>query len=197
MLFVSSVPSLMMIIINDSKFEDAKSFVNEGPIAAAKERKSHVFWYDMANDGLGRVDSIGEIFGDLKSCLDLSRSKKEEVSFFKEGRIGFDMNKGSMYLLHDIVLIMGVPSYKEIVSFLVSSFGDGKYDLIKNIIGVLRSSGFLSVHNLGDESGRWFYRSNKRELLLDYGFSTHKLMASFRSFFEKNDMDRLRVGRNE
>lgn len=53
-----------LIIVNDSQFEGSKSFIDTGPLAAARECKSPILWYPMAKDGVWKTDGIGAVSAD-------------------------------------------------------------------------------------------------------------------------------------
>lgn len=175
-----------LVVINDEHYRTAKSFLNEGPIAALGEAKAPVFWYPMANSGINKVDGIGAIFSPLaKEILGKkSAGSSRQVITPTELRA----NKVSLYFIHDLVLMAGPISLSELVDLLKFLFGDRSYDPLKQLLGVLRAADFL-VSN--DISGTRIYTSTNPKPFFRYKCDVASLIASFRAFHLRTNPQRF------
>lgn len=170
-----------LIIINDKKFKHEESFINKGPIKAAEESDAPVFWYSMTSNGLSELDAIGTVFSGIKNHLERDRKKNRcRADLFEKDDLNLSMNKESVYLLHDIVCLMGPVSYKEIVAFFVAAFGSRDYGILKRILGILRSSGFVISYESCARKGEWIYRSNSNVMFFEYEFDLSRIIAAAR-----------------
>lgn len=172
-----------LVVINSSCFRDQESFINKGPIEAIEKSGGSVLWYDMKGDGVSRVDGIGSIFKGLRERLDVDRDRKFKKSKIDIGSIvPLSINKECLYLVHDIVFFMGPVSYRELVEFFISAFGKRKYDILKNILAILNSSGMIKVDEIRVR-GKFLervYRVSIQEMYLDYSFDIMPLISAAR-----------------
>lgn len=175
-----------LVIINDLKFKVQKSFINDGPIDAAAKEGAPVLWYPMAADGVHSVDGIGATFSELKKALDVKKSGRgSPVS----GDISIlEAKKVSLYFVHDLVLFTGPVSHEELIAFLVVAFERKNYDMLKRLLGVLRSAGLVGSF---DASGEWLYESSVGTPFLEYDFNVTGLLAAFRSFHLRSQPARV------
>jgi hypothetical protein len=177
-----------LFIINDSKFELEKSFINVGPIAAAIEANSPVVWYPMLASGIHHIDGIGATFKALKDAVSskpILRSYRVHDDLSK-----LKANKVSLYFVHDIVLIAGPVSHKEIIAVLEATFGKNNFDMLKHLLGVLRAAELVRSY---DVCGEWVYQSVIAKPFMRYQPSIAPLMATFRHFHLRTNPARFGI----
>lgn len=175
-----------LVIVNNSDFRSQSSFINTGPIAAAEEAKAPVLWYPMAPDGVHSVDGIGATFNQLKEAIEVKSSGR---GIRVSGDISrLEANKVSLYFVHDLVLFTGPVSHEELVEFLVAAFGKKSYDILKRLLGVLRSAELVRSF---DADGTWVYESTVGAPFLSFGFRVSALMAAFRGFHFRSQPSRF------
>lgn len=176
-----------LVVINDSRFQSESSFINTGPIAAMLEAQAKVLWYPMAPNGLTVLDGIGATFNDLRAAL---HPRLLPGSKHVEGDIAnLAANKPSLYFVHDLVLFTGPVTHEELILVLIQLFGDKSYDILKRLLGVLRSAGLVQSHEIG--KGTWVYRADSAEPYLTYSGNISALTASFRVNHLKNNPRRF------
>jgi len=175
-----------LIIINDLKFKNSRSFIMLGPIAAAEEVKSPVLWYSMTDDGIRILDGVGAIFHDLKAAINKGGirplSPLLDVS-------NLSANKESLYFAHDLVLFFGPITHGELIAVLTSISGKQSYDILKKLLGVLCAAGL--IRKVDDLSKKPYYKTESTEAFLRYHVDTKVLMASFRYFHLKTNPQRF------
>ena len=115
-----------IIVINDSKFKDSKSFINVGPIEAIKEasKENQVIYYKMRKDGVHRLDSIGDIYGSLYEILKKKRRRGSNFTpiTFGECNPGINFDKKSVMMVHDLIYFSGPIKYGELIQVLLLIF---------------------------------------------------------------------------
>ena len=175
-----------LVVINNSCFRTSPSFVNTGPIAAMEEIKSPTLWYPMSPTGHAYPDGIGSVFFDLKNALTQKRPKDALLS--TNDFSDLKHNKASLYFIHDLVLFSGPLSHKELVDVLKALFGPKSYNLLSNLLSILRAAGLIASYCV---AGTWIFRTVSTIPFLQYGINTKPLMAAFRSFHLKNFPERF------
>lgn len=165
-----------LIVVNSSHFRAEKSFINTGPIKALVEVESPVLWYPMSSDGIFNIDGIGRIFSGLSASVKSPRVRRYKVDPKSEIIAG---SKNSLYLIHDLIMMIGPVTYSELIDFIVFCFGNSKYDHVKHGIGVLRACGFVCV---SDSSGDRVYMSLQSRPFFKVPPSYYSLMASARRY---------------
>lgn len=175
-----------LVVVNDTRFQMETSFINTGPLAALVECESPVLWYPMSSNSASKVDGIGAVFAQLEQAL-----YPKTVS----GRIRVDQdlakleaNKLSLYFVHDLVLFTGPVTHDELVSVLMQLFGDRSFDMLKRLLGVLRSANLILSRKVEDV---WVYRALKDEPYLQYTCDASSLTAAFRLNHLKHNSRRL------
>lgn len=177
-----------LVIVNNSEFRGQNSFINTGPIAAAEEVKSPVIWYPMTPGGIHSVDGIGATFKALKEAIEVKTSGR---GVRVTGDISkLEAKKASLYFIHDLVLFTGPVSHEELIEILVVAFGKKSYDILKRLLGVLRSAELIRSF---DASGSWVYESTIGTPFLHFNFNVNALMAAFRSFHLRNQPSRFNL----
>lgn len=182
-----------LIVVNNARFEHSESFINTGPIAAMKEVKAPVLWYSMAADGIRSSDGIGAIFKDLEAALTLQPADGGPVNSETLGDLR--MNKISLYFLHDLVLISGPVSHKELISCLITLFGRKSFDAVSHLLAVLREAGLVVDISSKEAPGAIpIYEAVTTEFFLKYKYDVYALMAAFRTFHQKKNPTRFSYG---
>jgi hypothetical protein len=170
-----------LVVINNSDYLTEDSFINGGPLKAVSDSKGRVLWYEMRSNGVTQLDGIGSVFSDIRKILGIALGRKTRSRVHKI--IPLDVDKSSLYFIHDLIHFMGPVSYVEIVRFLIALFGqDESYDSLKKILAILKSSGMVCSSEVSTSNGKkeWVYRTLSKETYLDYEFDTYPLIASMR-----------------
>lgn len=175
-----------LIVINDSQFKTSESFINLGPIAAIEEAKAPVLWYPMSTNGVKVLDGIGATFPALQQAIDHKTAHGTPVGFADLSDLL--MNKICLYFIHDIVLFSGPVSHEEIVQILKYLFGEKSFDLLKNLLGVLRESQLVRVRQVGSKR---VYVASSTDFFLKYRGDVHALTAAFRTHHLKVEPERF------
>ncbi|MDN6885216.1 retron St85 family effector protein [Variovorax sp. CAN2819] len=180
-----------LIVINNARFEHSESFINTGPIAALKEAKSPVMWYPMTSNGIKVSDGIGAIFKDLEAALTHQPADGGPVNYETLGDLR--MNKISLYFLHDLVLLSGPVSYKELISCLISLFGHKSFDAASSLLAVLREAGLVTDLSTNKSTPNLppIYEAVTTDFFLKYKYDVYALMAAFRVFHQKRSPQRF------
>lgn len=176
-----------LIVINDSQFKSVPSFINLGPIAALEEAKSPVVWYPMSHNGISVLDGIGAAFPEILKSI--SHAPKVGVAADYLGLSNLDMDRACLFFVHDLVLLSGPVSHRELVEVLKKIFGDKEFDALKSHLGMLRESGL--VKSWKTKSGEWIYRTSTTDLFLKYKVDVSPLLAAFRCFHLKENTERF------
>lgn len=176
-----------LLIINDSQYKNKNSFINIGPISAAKDAKSPVLSYRMSSNGIENIDGIGATFASVKNSLE---KKNRTLRFMKtKNKISeLKTNKDTLYFTHDIIFIAGPVTYIELIGILKIIIGNESFDIIKSILGILTASGM--VQGFGPTGAR-VYRSLMNGTLMKYRADISSITASFRLFHMKNNKERI------
>ena len=175
-----------IIVINDAKFRDSKSFINLGPIRAIEEAKGKesILYYKMREDGVVEVDSIGEIFDKLHLLLD-GRTRNRVVPIkLSEIDPSENFNKQSVMIVHDLVYFIGPMTHAEIVEILLTIFGQKSFQLTEHMA-------LLTAIDSVKRTKRGLYKSRRGKPYYRYQFDTDSLMALSRNYMAKFHGDRL------
>jgi hypothetical protein len=178
-----------LVIINNSKFKLEGSFINVGPIAAATEAKAPVLWYPMSESGVHDLDGIGTTFKELKDAI--SRKLMTRAHQFSNDLSKLNASKVSLYFVHDLVLLTGPVSHKELVEVLEATFGKQNFDMLKHLLGVLKAAELIQSYDVG---GIWVYKSISTKPFMQYKPAIYSLMASFRLFHLRTTPERFNCG---
>jgi len=167
-----------LIIVNDERFLQSKSFINLGPIYAAKEANAPVLWYPMG-EGVEELDGIGRIFTKLEATLQESSKHPTPKKYDKWEN--FKSDKDSLYFVHDMVLLTGPISYGELIKIFELLYGSQRFDLLKDLLAVLRASKLIERFEVNNVA---IFRALTPTPLFNYhpGFNWQAMMAAFRSY---------------
>ena len=169
-----------LIVINDSKFRDSESFINMGPIKAIEETsgKDYIISYKMNEDGVCKLDAIGDIYAPLSKILEgPAQTRPSEVSL-GECNPANNFSKKSAMLVHDLVYFSGPVKHKELVEILLLIFG-------KHNFKAKEHAAILVAVNSLERTKEGFYKSLLRKPYYEYSFDTNSLISTCRNYMFK------------
>lgn len=170
-----------IIVVNNEEYKKAESFINVGPIKAIYEiNNNSILYYKMRNDGVLNTDGIGAIFNSLSKNLD-NITINNKISI-KKIFLPNELNKYSIFFIHDLIFIFHSLSRKEIINLFEKLLGNNDYSNISICLAVLTGVKFLKVKSIEDEN---YYSSTRKETFfkLDRGIY---FQAATRLFAIKN-----------
>jgi len=175
-----------LIIINDSAFTTAKSFINLGPLKAIEEAsgKERILSYQMTSDGIFRRDAIGDVYSDLYGLLGAPQSKRSTPLRLKDCNPATNINKYSAMFVHDLVYLTGAINNKELAVIATQLFGHADFKLSEHM-AILTAFGSLERTEGG------IYKSRRRQLYFDYRYDINSLIATFRNYLQKSCPERI------
>lgn len=176
-----------LVVINDLNYKDEPSFINLGPIKAIQEKSgdNHIIHYKMNNDGVHKLDAIGEIFHHVFELFKgpvKARNKAIDIETCNPAKV---FSKISAMLVHDLIYFTGPILYKEIIELLKLLFGKNNYNNVAHLLAILTS--FESIERNSDG----LYRSKIKDTYYDYRFDSGLLISTFRNYTLKNYPERL------
>ena len=176
-----------LIVINDSKFKGLKSFINTGPLKAIEEAsgKDRIINYKMNEDGVCRLDSIGDIFAPLSQILNKPIRRRPSPLTLRECNPATKLNKESAMMVHDLVYFSGPILHKELVEVLSLVFKPRSFNKVKQHEAILVATNFLTRTEEG------VYKSSLGRPYYDYNFDTNTLISTCRNYMLKFHPDRI------
>lgn len=177
-----------LIIINDLKYRDSKSFINLGPLQAIKDSagEDRIIYYKMNSDGVRVLDAVGETFQFLYELLKgPSRSRSRPLSL-DDCDPSQSMSKDSILFIHDLVFITGFLKHQELVYVTKYIFGNDKNYLLKEHLALLKSFG--AVKRERDDE---IWRSIRTEPFLKYQFDVNRVISAFRNLVLRHAPERI------
>ena len=105
-----------LIVINNSKFQHSESFINLGPINAIKEKAGvgNIIHYKMSEEGIHKMDAIGDTFAPLFDLLKTPLKGKSSPVKLEECNPATNFDKYSVMFVHDLVYIGGPLAHQEL-----------------------------------------------------------------------------------
>ncbi|MEA9357206.1 retron St85 family effector protein [Bacteriovorax sp. PP10] len=171
-----------LIVINDKKFIDSKSFINTGPLDLIMDEdrdEERVLWYKMSNTDYA-ADSIGDTYEDLEKLVNGIKGKNRQKIILNHA----SMSKRQMLFLCDLITLCGPIRNKEIIEILKIVFGNHDFINFTTMLALLETVGLISY----DE--KELYYSKVENLFFEYrGLK----IASFKSAFRLNALRELRL----
>ena len=176
-----------LIVINDSKFESSPSFINMGPLKAIEEAsgKNNVIHYKMENDGVHKLDAIGDVYKPLYELLKEPIKGKASAINIDSCNPAKNFNKLSAMFVHDLIYFAGPVNYKELVEILIQLFGDKQDFKLKQHVAILVA--FESITR--NDSG--LFRSKVGMPYYEYRFDINKFVSTFRNYTLKFFPERI------
>ena len=176
-----------LIVINDSKFRGSTSFISMGPLEAIKESsgKDHVIDYKMNEDGVYRLDSIGDIYDPLFEILKEPIQRRPSAVSLEECNPATNFNKKSAMMVHDLVYFSGPVLHKELVEILALVFGQQSFNNVRQHEAIL-----VAINSLTRTDGE-FYKSSLGKPYYDYEFDINSLISTCRNYMLKFCPDRI------
>jgi hypothetical protein len=172
-----------LIVINDKEFRGSKSFINDGPLQAIREKAGdeRIIHYKMSADGVTRTDAIGETFGHLHNIFQNAVPRKQAQLTIHDCDPKESFNKNAIRFIHDLVYLVGPITYADFIKVLIFLFGKGDYKDVSHHLYMLKEFGAINqVLPLK------LWRSNSTSLYLKYTFDIYDVAAAFRSYHLKN-----------
>lgn len=175
-----------LIVINNSVFKHSESFINLGPLRAIEESSgaNNIIYYKMNDDGVYRLDSIGDVYSSLYDLLKDPIKGRSSALTLDDCNPASKFDKHSAMFIHDLIYFTGPINHKELAEITRQLFGDHNFKL-KEHIAILGAFG--SVHR--DDSG--FYRSLRGRSYYIYKFDINKLISTFRNYLLKLHPERI------
>lgn len=179
-----------IVVINDKHHEKSPSFINLGPLAAIQELSGSkkILKYKMASDAtLNKIDSIGEVYGDLYNLLD-HRPESKRVRLSKKQVTPATITKDSLRFIHDLICFTEPVKYVELIEMLKILFGESDYSIAKKHLALLRA--MRSIEQVTD--GDHFYRTCTHTLYFEYDrMDATAVAAAFKTLYLKNAPKRI------
>ncbi|QSD37523.1 hypothetical protein H5A40_10650 [Pectobacterium brasiliense] len=180
-----------LIVINDTKYINANSFINHGPVKAIKDvtKNKNLLHYNMSEgtSAIERVDGIGDIFNSLYQILSPNIRTNARTLAKEDLNPHLKFDKDSVRFIHDLIFIFGPLNLREIIEVCSKIFGDSfsyKKTLQKHL-GILRAINIIDI----DTQNCYFSRGKTHHL--KYDFDIDSVSSIFKSFILKNYPGRL------
>ncbi|MBU2546920.1 MAG: retron St85 family effector protein [Proteobacteria bacterium] len=175
-----------LIIINDSAYTYAESFVNLGPLKAIEETsgRNMLLHYSMDPDGLLKGDGIGQIYNNLSKILSVKEKKRRtRMTEFSPNEF---FNKDSLRFMHDLINMSGPIYTTELRDIIKVLFGHCKKERIQQHLGLLVSTD--QIRRLQTS----LYKSNTNRLYFEYeSIDIYDIISAFKILYLKNNDTRL------
>lgn len=179
-----------LIVINNTKYVNQKSFINMGPIKAITEvnKQGHFLHYKMneSADAIERADGIGSVFSPLYDLLTRPDRKQARTLKKEDLNPALNFNKDSIRFIHDIIFTCGSITQGELIEVLVELFGNS-FSFKKH---AQKHLGVLKAINIIDNNNGLYY-SLQRKYYFKYGFDIENVSSTFKLFFLKNAPERI------
>lgn len=174
-----------LIVINNSKFIESKSFINMGPIKAIEETpgKERIIYYKMREDGVHKVDSIGDVYAPLYEILSRQHQKRSSPISpinLDDCNPGIHFNKKSAMMVHDLIYFSGPILHAELVEVLKIIFGSQSFNKVKEHEALL-----VAINSLERSKKKHWYKSKLRKPYYHYKFDTNSLISVYRNYMLK------------
>lgn len=175
-----------LIVINNSAFQDTESFINVGPLKAIEEAssKENIIYYKMNDDGVFRLDSIGDVYTQLYNLLKDPIKGRSTAIDLDSCNPALNFNKQSAMFIHDLIYFTGPITHKELVEVAKQIFGDSDFKL-KEHVAILGAFGSVIRNDDG------LYKSLNRKPYYVYKFDVNKLISTFRNHLLKSFPERV------
>lgn len=176
-----------LIVINDEKFKNISSFVNNGPIKAIEEAAGlkSILHYKMREDGVLNRDGIGGIFFNLHELFKEPVKPMAKAIDFDSLDPSKNFDKYSAMFIHDLIHMTGPLAHKEIIELLIKIFGNLAFNKVVHLLAILSS--FESI----ERNKNGLYRSKLKGTYLEYRFDSDILVSTFRNYVLKSYPERL------
>ncbi len=175
-----------LIVINDTKFINSKSFINMGPVKAIEEAsgEDHIIYYKMRESGISQLDSIGDVFASLHEILKTQRSTRHTPISLLDCNPAINFNKISAMMVHDLIYFSGPIKHTELIQVLLIIFGKHSFQLREHA-GLL-----VAIESIIRTEKGW-YKSILDKPYYHYKFDIHGLISTYRNYMHKFYPERL------
>lgn len=178
-----------IIVVNDSRFVAAPSFINHGPLAAIKDKsgEKNVIHYRMSeqNDPC-KPDGIAATFSKISKVVPQATKARALVPSSSLSPTG--LRKDALKFVQDLIVIFGPITHGEVIQLSSTIFGKGHFDNAKHLTALLRACDLVSVRNIGLSR---FYIPKTHDLNFYYPLDVNALRASVRALYWRRDNRRL------
>lgn len=178
-----------LIVINDEEHKAAPSFINRGPLKAIKEKAGErkIILYKMIKDPTYGVDPIGQTFVQLQRILSSIPSESTAIVNLQTCNPRESFEKDTIRFIHDLIFFSEPITYKELVEMLKRLFGHGDYSpRLQECLGMLNATKLVE-----SKTSKKYYISKLGNTLLSYKFDIGLMISSFRTHYQKHDLNRL------
>lgn len=138
----------------------------------------------MCDDGISRLDAIGDVFEPLFELLKHPIKGRASAVNLDVCDPSKNFDKNSVMFFHDLIYFTGPISRKELVEVLIIIFGDASFKM-NDHLAILTAFKSISRHDNG------IYKSNIGETYYEYRFDTNKLISTFRNYMLKSYPERI------
>lgn len=178
-----------IVVVNDTQYENAPSFINHGPLAAIKDSasESSIIHYRMSNHNNPALpDGIGAIFGKIAKVAPKQIKTNTLVPLSVIAPSSF--SKEAMRFVQDVITLFGPISHNEIIQVAVEIFGKGSFDNVKHLTALLRACDLINVKSVNDMR---YYTGKSHDLNFAYPIDVNALRASIQALYMRRDRRRL------
>lgn len=175
-----------LIVINDTKHMESKSFINLGPVQAVQEgaSKENIIYYKMEDNGKFDGDGIGNVFSLLYKLIHKEPKKNRHRANGYNPNI--NLTKDSLRFLHDLIYFSGPIHFYEISRINKVLFSAANDNKLRSHIALLSSINQI----ITTEKGLYKSKNNKPYFQYDK-INLQFLMSSFKNMYFRYDKKRL------
>jgi hypothetical protein len=189
----------IVMVVNDTEFQDSESFISLGPLKRVDEKsKFRPVIYT-------KLESISRSFADITERLQkIKRGKNKRILFDTAQKFiggyhdetdkkGDKFEKNRLLFIADIISLFSPLTFNELVSILKEIYGTGeRYNFLHNEIKLLIALDLIDVDN------EYYYRTTKDiNLFFEYsGLNTRQFRSAVMNHYYKRNRKRFRILRN-
>lgn len=186
----------IVMVVNDSEFQDSESFISLGPLKRVDEKSK------FGPVIYTKLESISSSFGEITERLKkIRRGKNKRILFDSTQKFingyendveekGAKFEKNRLLFVADIISLFSPLTFNELVSILKEIYGTNeRYNFLHNEIKLLIA---LDLIDMDDE---YYYRTTKDiNLFFEYsGLNTRKFRSAVVNHHYKQNRERFRI----
>lgn len=178
-----------IIVVNDSRFVAAQSFINHGPLAAIKDKSGgkNLIHYRMSEENNPcKPDGIGATFSEISKIVPKATKTKALVPSTSLSPTG--LTKDALRFVQDLIVIFGPITHGEVIQLSSAIFGNGHFNSAKHLTALLRACDLVAVRSA---DGNRFYIPKTHDLNFRYPLDVNALRASVRALYWRRDNRRV------
>ncbi len=176
-----------LIVINDSSFKSAPSFINTGPLEAVREcsNENRVLWYKMYHEDVDGKDGVAAIFHDLSELVKNPSVINKKITC-DDVDPSNEVTEKTVLFIHDLIFMMREVKYKDLIGAVKMIFGiEKKFDNVRGILTILISLGFIDYsdrfENIKSLRKSSFYKYTDDDQVMRKGFFLNTLKQRMRA----------------